>query len=48
MIKRSMYLEKLEMYLQRDVVKIITGVRRCGKTTIIKQFIDELKENGIP
>lgn len=48
MIKRTMYLEKLEMYLQRDVVKIITGVRRSGKTTIIKQFIEELKANGIP
>ena len=48
MLRRSMYLDKLEMYLQRDVVKIITGVRRCGKTTLIKQFIDELKENGIP
>ena len=48
MIKRTMYLEKLEMYLNRDVVKIITGVRRCGKTTLIRQFIEELKENGIP
>lgn len=48
MIRRGMYLDKLEMYLNRDVVKIITGVRRSGKTTIIKQFIEELKENGVP
>lgn len=48
MFRRSMYLDKLEMYLNRDVVKIITGVRRSGKTTLIKQFIAELKANGIP
>ncbi len=48
MIRRDMYLKKLEMYTGRDVVKIITGVRRCGKTTLLKQFIEELKENGVP
>ena len=37
MIRRDMYLKKLEMYTGRDVVKIITGVRRCGKTTLLKQ-----------
>ena len=48
MIRRDMYLKKLEMYTGRDVVKIITGVRRCGKTTLLKQFIEELKEGGVP
>ena len=47
MLKRDLYLKKLEMYTGRDVVKIITGVRRCGKTTLIRQFIEELRENGI-
>ncbi len=48
MIRRDLYLKKLEMYTGRDVVKIITGVRRCGKTTLIRQFIEELREGGIP
>ena len=48
MLKRDLYLTKLEMYTGRDVVKIITGVRRCGKTTLIRQFIEELREGGIP
>lgn len=47
MIRRQ-YLNKLEMYVDRKLVKIITGVRRCGKTTLIRQFIDELRENGVP
>ena len=45
---RRLYLNKLEMYVDRNVVKLITGVRRSGKTTIIRQFIDELRENGVP
>lgn len=48
MIRRKLYLDKLEMYLNRDVVKIITGVKRCGKTTLVLQFIDELKAAGVP
>lgn len=45
---RRLYLNKLEMYVDRNVVKIITGVRRSGKTTLIRQFIEELKESNIP
>ena len=48
MFKRDLYLKKLEMYTGRDVCKIVTGVRRCGKTTIIRQFIEELKDGGVP
>ena len=48
MLKRELYLKKLEMYAGRDVCKIITGVRRCGKTTLLLQFIDELKAGGVP
>lgn len=48
MINRRSYLEKLEMYTNRNVVKIISGVRRSGKTTLIKEFIEELKASGVP
>ncbi len=36
------------MYTGRDVCKLISGVRRAGKSTVIKQFIEELSESGIP
>jgi len=48
MIRRDLYLKKLEMYAGRDVVKIIIGMRRTGKTTVLQQFIEELKSEGIP
>lgn len=48
MFKRDLYLKKLEMYAGRDVAKIIIGMRRTGKTTILRQFIDELISEGVP
>lgn len=48
MIKRDLYLKKLEMYAGRDVVKIVIGMRRTGKTTILRQFIEELRGEGVP
>ena len=48
MIRRELYLKRIEMYVGRNEVKLITGVRRCGKTVIIKQLIEEMKESGIP
>ena len=48
MIRRDLYLKKLEMYAGRDVVKLIIGMRRTGKTTILHQFIDELRAEGVP
>mgnify|MGYP003314375461 CR=1 FL=1 len=47
MVQRDLYLKKLEMYAGREEVKIITGMRRAGKTTIIRQFIQELENGGI-
>lgn len=48
-IIRRPYLERLESGRDRtDIIKIITGMRRSGKTVLIKQFINKLKESGIP
>lgn len=47
MIARPLYLEKLISYRDKPVIKVITGIRRCGKSSILDSFIDYLKQQGI-
>ena len=48
-IIRRLYLDRLKSGRDRtDVVKVITGMRRSGKTVLMRQFIRELKDSGIP
>lgn len=47
MIEREFYLNKLITYKNNDIVKIITGVRRCGKSTILLLFKEYLLEHGV-
>jgi predicted AAA+ superfamily ATPase len=48
MIIRPKYIEKIMAYVDAPFVKILSGVRRCGKSTILKMVMDELRERGIP
>ena len=48
MVKRLKYMNKLYKLMNTDDVKIITGVRRSGKTHLIKTFMEELINDGIP
>ena len=47
MINRPVYLNQLIAFKDKEPVKVITGIRRCGKSTLFEQFIDYLKENKI-
>ncbi len=47
MIIREKYLSKIRPFYDVDLIKVITGIRRCGKSVILTQIIDELKEEGI-
>lgn len=47
MIIRQEYLRKLLAWKDEQVIKVVTGIRRCGKTTLLKQFQDYLLENGV-
>lgn len=47
MVIRTQYLERLRQFYDSELVKVITGIRRCGKSTILRQVIAEIKENGI-
>lgn len=47
MILREDYLNKIRPFYDQDLIKVITGIRRCGKSVLLKQIIDEIKNNGI-
>lgn len=47
MIKRDLYLNQIRPFMQTDLIKIIVGIRRSGKSTLMKQIIEELKEKGV-
>lgn len=49
MIDRPLYMDKIMAYVDTPFVKILTGVRRCGKSTILRMIMEKLKtERGIP
>ena len=49
MIERPMYVNKIMSYVDTPFVKILTGVRRCGKSTILKMIMEHLHEDhGVP
>ena len=47
MIKREKYLKKLRSFYDSELIKVITGIRRCGKSVLLTQIIEELREKGI-
>ena len=47
MVKREFYLGKIEPFVAKPVIKIITGMRRVGKSVLIKQLIDLLGKRGV-
>lgn len=47
MIKREEYLKRIRGFYDQDLIKVITGIRRSGKSTLLKQIIDELKDKGV-
>ena len=47
MIKRDEYLQKLIKFKDKKLIKVVTGIRRCGKSTLLKLFRDYLLENKV-
>lgn len=46
-IARDMYLDVLKNFKNQQIIKVVTGIRRCGKSTLLEIFIDYLKDNGV-
>ncbi len=47
MVKRTTYLKKIRPFYHMDLIKVITGIRRCGKSVLLMQIMEELKVSGI-
>lgn len=47
MVKRKEYLNKLIEWKDEQVIKVVTGIRRCGKSTLLLQYQDYLREKGV-
>jgi len=48
MVERKAYLTQLRSWKEHRVIKVITGVRRCGKSTLLELFRNELQADGVP
>ncbi len=46
-IERPYYLEKLKGYTGTDIIRVITGVRRCGKTSMLQSILDSILFNDV-
>lgn len=46
-IQREQYLSKLVAFRDKQIIKVVTGVRRCGKSTLMQIYQDYLKNNGV-
>ncbi|MBQ4095578.1 MAG: ATP-binding protein [Oscillospiraceae bacterium] len=47
MVERLEYLETLKMWREEKVIKVVTGIRRCGKSTLLTMYRDHLLETGV-
>ena len=47
LIERKAYLEQLSMWREEEVIKVVTGVRRCGKSTLFDLYIGQLRAEGL-
>ncbi|MFT4244926.1 MAG: AAA family ATPase [Micrococcaceae bacterium] len=46
-IIREKYLEQLDNWREANLIKVLIGIRRCGKSTIMRQYAQQLKEQGV-
>jgi len=47
LVERKQYMQTLRYWKDKNVIKVLTGVRRCGKSTLLQMFASELLQNGV-
>lgn len=44
---RNTYFQSIEAFKDKQVIKVLTGIRRCGKSVLMEQFMQSLLERGV-
>ena len=47
MVKRELYMSRIRPFIGTDLIKVMTGIRRCGKSVMLELIKQELTESGI-
>jgi hypothetical protein len=47
-LQRNHYLDQVKAFMHQDIIKVITGIRRCGKSMLLSLIRDELLQQGVP
>lgn len=47
MVKRELYLNKIRPFYDSEMIKVITGIRRCGKSTLMQQIVGEIRQRDV-
>ena len=47
MVRRTEYLNELNKWKHEKVIKVVTGLRRCGKSTLLAMFQEDLLKSGV-
>ena len=47
MIQRELYLKQIRLFIDKPFIKVLTGIRRCGKSSLLMMIRDELQQSGI-
>lgn len=47
MVARDEYLSILKRFKDKELIKVITGIKKCGKSTLLEMFREYLKDNGV-
>lgn len=47
MIKREIYIDKIKPFINKNIIKVLTGIRRSGKSFMLKLIMEELEKNGV-
>ena len=45
--KRDFYLKRLISFQDTEMIKVMTGIRRCGKSSLMKLMVEHLRESGV-